>query len=108
LTTHMADAGTDTYDRDMALSMLSNEQDALYQIEQAIDRIRQGAYGFCELTGAPIEPERLKAIPWTRFSFKASQTLEREGQLKRAAFGERETVSLMDVAEAERETESEE
>src|SRR5438876_4828529 len=37
--THMADAGTDTYDRDFALGMLSFEQDALYEIEQALNRI---------------------------------------------------------------------
>src|SRR5262249_2282844 len=41
---HMADAGTDEYDRDFALGMLSCEQDALYQIEQALDRIRNGTY----------------------------------------------------------------
>src|SRR2546422_11185750 len=51
---HMADAGTDHYDRDFALGMLSSEQGALYQIEQALDRIRNGAYGTCELTGKTI------------------------------------------------------
>src|SRR5438046_6464097 len=35
---HMADAGTDTYDRDFALGMLSSEQDAIYEIDEAIDR----------------------------------------------------------------------
>jgi DnaK suppressor protein len=43
--THMADAGTDTYDRDFALGMVSSEQDSLYEIEQAIKRIRDGTYG---------------------------------------------------------------
>ncbi|HWH69621.1 MAG TPA: TraR/DksA C4-type zinc finger protein [Candidatus Sulfotelmatobacter sp.] len=89
---HMADAGTDTYDRDFALGMLSSEQDALYQIEQALDRIRNGTYGICELTGKPIEPERLAAIPWTRFSTQAEKQLEREGATKRAGLGPRDTV----------------
>src|SRR4051794_30728038 len=40
---HMADAGTDNYDQDFALSMASSEQDALYEIEQAIKRIKDGA-----------------------------------------------------------------
>ncbi len=90
--THMADAGTDTYDRDFALGMLSSEQDALYQIEQALDRIRNGTYGICELTGKKIEPARLEAIPWTRFSAEAEQQLEKEGARKRARLGPRDTV----------------
>src|SRR5882672_2915020 len=36
---HMADAASDTYDCDWALSMLSSDQDALYEIEEAISRI---------------------------------------------------------------------
>src|SRR5262249_29219719 len=36
---HMADAATDVYDRDLALGMLSTDQDAIYQIDQALDRI---------------------------------------------------------------------
>lgn len=90
--THMADAGTDTYDRDLALGMLSSEQDALYEVDQALDRIRAGKYGICELTGKPIERERLEAVPWTRFCTLAEKQLEAEGSLKRARLGPRETV----------------
>lgn len=90
--THMADAGTDTYDRDMALGLLSSEQDAISQIEQALRRIQDGKYGVCELTGKPIEPARLEVIPWTRFSAAAERQLEREGGLKMARLGPRETV----------------
>jgi DnaK suppressor protein len=43
---HMADAGTDNYDQDFALSIISSEQDALYEIEQAIKRIKDETYGF--------------------------------------------------------------
>src|SRR2546423_1850639 len=52
---HMADAGTDTYDRDFALSVLSADQNAMYEIEEALDRIRDGKYGICQVTGKPIE-----------------------------------------------------
>jgi DnaK suppressor protein len=90
--THMADAGTDVYDRDFALGMLSTDQDALYQVEQALDRIRNGTYGYCELTGKPIEPGRLEAIPWTRFSLAAEKKLEAEGKTKTARLGPRESV----------------
>lgn len=90
--THMADAGTDNYDRDLALGMLSSEQDAVYEIDQALERILNGSYGICELTGKKIEPERLEAIPWTRFSAAAEAQVERSGALKTAKLGPRQTV----------------
>ena len=90
--THMADAGTDNYDRDLALGMLSAEQDAVYEIDQALDRIHDGTYGKCELTGKAIEPERLTAVPWTRFSAAAEKQLERQGMRKGPRLGPRETV----------------
>ncbi|HLH56708.1 MAG TPA: TraR/DksA C4-type zinc finger protein [Verrucomicrobiae bacterium] len=89
---HMADAGTDTYDRDLALGVLSSEQEAIYEVDEAIARIRDGTYGICELTGRPIEPARLEAIPWTRFCAEAEKQLEREGALKHTRLGRRETV----------------
>src|SRR5438309_524866 len=51
---HQADAGSDAYDRDFALSLLSQEQDALYEIDQALKRIEVGTYGICEMSGKPI------------------------------------------------------
>lgn len=89
---HMADAGTDSYDRDWALGMLSNEQDALYEIEQALARIQAGTYGICEMTGKRIPAARLAAIPWTRFSAEAEKKLEAEGGTRRAGIGRRESV----------------
>jgi DnaK suppressor protein len=97
--THMADAGTDTFDRDFALGMLSSEQDALYEIDEAIDRIRDRTYGKCELTGKPIESARLEAIPWTRFSAAAEKQLEREGAVKKTRLGPRETVAKTEATE---------
>jgi RNA polymerase-binding transcription factor DksA len=68
LSQQMAEAATDSYDQDWALSVLSSEQDAVYEIQHAIERIRHGTYGVCELTGKRIPRDRLRAIPWTRFS----------------------------------------
>lgn len=73
---HMADAGTDTFDRDFALSLLSSEQDALFEIEEAIQRIIKGGYGICEITNVPISKERLKAVPFTRYSLEGQKQLE--------------------------------
>ena len=74
---HMADAGTDTFDRDFALSMVSNEQDALIEIEAAIERIFEGTYGVCEMTGKKIRDERLMAVPFTRYSVETQKQLEK-------------------------------
>lgn len=73
---HIADSATDSYDRDWALAMLSSDQNALYEIDQALNRIQSGTYGICELSGKPIETERLRAIPWARFSAAAQVELE--------------------------------
>lgn len=74
---HMADAGTDTFDRDFALSLVSSEQEALTEIDAAIKRINNGTYGVCELTGKPISRERLLAVPFARFSVESQAEVER-------------------------------
>lgn len=86
---HMADAGTDSFDRDFALSRVSSEQDIVYEIDEALMRIRKGTYGTCELTAKPIERERLEAVPWTRFSADAEKQLEKDGQVRRTRLAPR-------------------
>ncbi|MDB6017361.1 MAG: transcriptional regulator, TraR/DksA family [Pedosphaera sp.] len=97
---HMADAATDSYDRDWTLSLLSSGQEALYEIEQALDRITQGTYGVCELSGQPIEPERLSTIPWARFSMHAQLELENKGSVSRVQFAQRGTLLQVSDSEA--------
>jgi RNA polymerase-binding transcription factor DksA len=84
---HMADAGTDTFDRDFALSMVANEQDALSEIEAAIQRIRDGSYGVCEITQKPIAKERLLAVPFARNSAEAQKEIERNRHRTRTQAG---------------------
>lgn len=84
---HMADAGTDTFDRDFALSMVANEQEALSEIEAAIKRIHNGTYGVCEITQKPIAKERLLAVPFTRYSAEAQKDLERNRHRARTQAG---------------------
>ena len=98
---HMADAGTDSFDRDFALSMLSSDQDALYEIEEAIKRIENGTYGSCEVTGKPIPITRLDAIPWARFSADAQRQLEREGALKHRQLSAFSSLPAVETAEPE-------
>ena len=80
---HQADAGTDTFDRDFALGILSNEHDALNEIEEAIYRIKNGNYGICEETGKPIKKERLTAVPFTRYSLEGQIEFEKNSKKRR-------------------------
>ncbi len=105
---HMADSGTDNFDRDFALSLLSSDQDAIYEIEEALKRIEKSTYGICELTGKPIPKARLEAIPWTRFTVQAQAQLEREGALRQRRLGALGTVDSVGVNEVEEEEETEE
>lgn len=80
---HQADAGSDAYDRDFALSLLSQEQDALYEIDQALKRIELGTYGKCEMSGKPIPRARLEAIPFARFTVQCQSQLEKQNKASR-------------------------
>lgn len=84
---HMADAGTDTFDRDFALSLVSSEQEALSEVEAAIKRIKDGTYGVCENTQKPIAKERLLAVPFTRYSAEAQKDIERNRMRSRSQAG---------------------
>lgn len=98
---HMADSGTDNFDRDFALSLLSSDQDALYEIEEALKRIEKKTYGVCELTGKQIPKARLEAIPWTRFTVEAQAQLEREGALRSRRLGQLGTIDSAGAADVE-------
>jgi len=80
---HQADAGSDAYDRDFALSLLSQEQDALYEIDQALKRIELGTYGVCEMSGKRIPHARLEAIPFARFTVECQTQLEKQNRASR-------------------------
>lgn len=80
---HQADAGSDAYDRDFALSLLSQEQDALYEIDQALKRVELGTYGICEMSGKPIPHARLEAIPFARFTVECQTQLEKQNKASR-------------------------
>ena len=70
------DSESGLFDREVALSMLASEQDALYEIEEAIQRIINNKYGTCEITGKPIKKSRLRAVPFTRFSLEGQKQFE--------------------------------
>lgn len=75
---HQGDAGSDAYDRDFALSVLAKEQDALYEIEQALRRIQLCSYGICEMSARKIPQARLEAIPFARLTVECQGQWEKE------------------------------
>jgi DnaK suppressor protein len=95
---HQADAGSDAYDRDFALSLLSQEQDALYEIDEALKRIELGTYGKCEMSGKPIPHARLEAIPFARFTVECQSQLERQNKASRVR---QSVTSLFGLTEEE-------
>ena len=90
---HMADSGTDNFDRDFNLSLLSADQDVIYEIEEALKRIEKETYGTCEITGKLIPQTRLNAIPWTRFRVDAQSELEQYGVLQNRSLGRLGTIT---------------
>ena len=73
---HTGDAGSDAYDRDFALTLLSKEHDALEEIEAAIQRVEEGRYGICEMSGDKIPHPRLVAIPFARLTVECQAKWE--------------------------------
>ena len=103
---HQADAGSDAYDRDFALNLLSQEQDALYEIDEALKRIELGTYGVCEMSSKPINHERLEAIPFARFTVECQSQIERQNKAQRVR---QSVTSLFGLTEEENnDTEEEE
>src|SRR4029077_6474426 len=88
---HQADAGSDAYDRDFALNLLSQEQNALYEIEEALKRVDAGTYGICEMSGKPIPQARLDAIPFARFTVECQTQIEK----RQKAVGVRQSVKSL-------------
>jgi RNA polymerase-binding protein DksA len=73
---HMADLGTDNYEQEFTLGLLQNQEQALQEISQALDRIDKGAYGRCEECGNPIPKARLQALPHTRHCVACARKLQ--------------------------------
>lgn len=80
---HQADAGSEAYDREFALNLLSQEHDALYEIDEAIKRLAVGEYGVCEMSGKNIPRMRLEAIPFARLTVECQSQIEKQNKLSR-------------------------
>ncbi len=80
---HQGDAGSDAYNRDYAISILSKEQDALYEIDRAIHRVENGTYGICQMSGEDIPVIRLETLPFARLTVECQTLWEsKKGKLR--------------------------
>ena len=73
------DRATLESDRNFTLRIRDRERKLIGKIKDALERIENGTYGICEITGEPIEVERLSAIPWARYSYAGQDHLEKDG-----------------------------
>ncbi|MFH2068630.1 MAG: TraR/DksA C4-type zinc finger protein [Candidatus Omnitrophota bacterium] len=76
ITTHPADLGTDNFERDLNLGLVTEENTSLREVEEALVRIDKGKYGRCEKCGAKIEVKRLTAVPQARHCFGCQAKME--------------------------------
>ena len=63
---HMADVGTDNYERDIMIELIQNGEEGVRNIDTALEKIEEGAFGVCELCAKKITKERLKAVPYAK------------------------------------------
>lgn len=77
LPSHIAEQGSEAYDQSLALDLAAADRKLIKEIDDAIQRIDDGTYGMCELSGKPIKAERLEELPWARYSIEAARELER-------------------------------
>ena len=63
---HMADVGTDNYERDLMIELIENGEEGLRNIDTALEKMDDGSYGICEICSKKINKERLKAVPYAK------------------------------------------
>ncbi len=118
---HMADIGSDTFEQDFALGLMSGERKIVAEIFAALKRIKDGTYGICEGTGKPIPIARLEASPWARYCVEYASKIEKgtaslreqprqwkSAVVKRHGDEEAEEVEEEEIEEKEEEEEIEE
>ena len=60
---HMADAGTDSYEREKGFHLMNRETDYINFLNLALQRIDSGEFGICAVCGKKIPEERMMEVP---------------------------------------------
>lgn len=74
---HLGDVASLSYGREFSMGLAERQQKYLEEIDEAIERIEEGTYGICKVTGEPITVERLEEVPVAKYSVKGKELLER-------------------------------
>ena len=74
---HQADEGTDDFGQRISIEVSTKEQGMIRQIDRALEKIEEGTYGICDLSGDPIPLKRLEAIPYATMTVVAQEKLEK-------------------------------
>lgn len=82
------DLASAAIEQSLTLKLLDRDRHQLNEIERAIDKIAVGDFGYCEGTGDPIPKRRLELSPWTRYSVKFQEQLEKTRKSGRGATDE--------------------
>ena len=73
---HMADIGSDNWEQEFTLGLISNERTLLKEIDGALQRVEAGTYGICLATHQPINVARLRAKPWAKYCIEYARQRE--------------------------------
>ena len=74
---HQADEGTDDFDKTITLEVSNKEFSILKQIDRALEKIEEGSYGICDLSGKNIPKARLDAIPYANMTVEIQEKYEK-------------------------------
>lgn len=76
---HLADIGTDNYERDLIIGLIQNGQEEVRSIDIALEKIEEGTFGVCEICQKKINKVRLSALPHARLCIECQRVEEIEG-----------------------------
>jgi RNA polymerase-binding transcription factor DksA len=83
VSSHQADNADAVSDFERNQAIIANSRLVLKQVQAALARLDNGAYGVCERCGKPIEPRRLAALPYATLCRDCQEATEREGGSRR-------------------------
>ncbi len=71
------DLASATVEQNLTFRLLDRERKLLGEIDHALDKIKNGDYGYCEGTGESIPKKRLEIRPWCKYSVSYKEQMER-------------------------------
>jgi len=74
---HLGDVASLSYGREFSMGLAERQQKYLEQVDEALQRIEDGSYGICKVTGETIDIERLEEVPVAKYSVKGKEIMER-------------------------------